>query len=80
MLPSKSAAQAARRKLCAHSPRPQIPDLALLALPVSQPFGAKQFLGFPPVLQGAAFRATLPLPNGARQRLDVLLLPGLHKG
>jgi hypothetical protein len=78
MLPSKSAAQAARRKLCAHSPGPEIPDLALLALPVGQPFRAKQFFSFPPMLQGAVFRATLFLPNGACQRLNVLLLPGLH--
>jgi len=51
----------------------------LVALFVGQPSRAKKFLGFPPILQRAAFRAPLLLPNAMRQRLDVLLLPGLHK-
>ena len=61
------------------APSPEIADLVLVALFVGEPPRANQFLGFPPMLQRAAFRATLVLPNGVRQRLNVLLLlPRLH--
>jgi len=62
----------------ARRPGPEIADLVLFVLLIGKPSRAKQLLGFMPMLQGAAFRATLFLPNRVRQRRNVLLLPGLH--
>jgi hypothetical protein len=56
----------------------EIADLVLPALFVGKPSLANQLLGFPPMVQGAAFRATLFLPNGAGQRCYILLFPGFH--
>jgi hypothetical protein len=50
----------------------------LAALFVGQPLGEKELFCFVPMLVGAAFRATLPQPDGMRQGLDLLLFPGFH--
>jgi hypothetical protein len=63
--------------LGSRSTGPEIADRVFFAL-LGEPACAEQFLGFLPMLQGPAFRATVFLPNGVGQRLDVRLLPGFH--
>jgi hypothetical protein len=50
----------------------------LIEILVGEPLGEKQPLGFVPMFQGAAFRATLPQPKLMRQGLNLFLFPGLH--